>query len=55
MRPQEVVKLDPHLAGKRGSRVIVGAVGGHHSTAGSVHHVALDSVGEKPGLYNWIK
>ena len=50
MRPQEVVKLCPHLASERGSRVVVRAVRVHHSTAGPVDHVGVDGVGKEPRL-----
>ena len=50
MRLQEVVKLCPRLARESGPRMVVRAVGVDEVTTGPVDHVAVDSVGEEPGL-----
>ena len=47
---EEVVELSSHLACQGGPRMVVRAVGVDEVTTGPVDHVAVDSVGEEPGL-----
>ena len=50
VRLEEVVELSSHLACQGGPRMVVRAVGVDEVTTGPVDHVAVDSVGEEPGL-----
>lgn len=47
---EEVVELCTHLARQGGPRMVVRAIGVDEVTTGPVDHVAVDSVGEEPGL-----